>query len=153
MSYNKPTLTEIYVQMFFVDGCLPANKIFDVVPLLKNIGFDQVELSGAINTPGTGELYLTPRIRCWDRDRRRLVQFSPDLMVINQTKEYLGWKTFIKFVVSSLNLLKDAGVEPRYRSVSLHTIDEFSVSLEGYTLDKWLNCDGYKLPSQLRGAT
>lgn len=154
MSYKKPTLFEIYVRLSFADGVLPHAKLFNVVPLLKDSGLTEIEISQALHSaPTMTEPPLTSRVRCWDKERLRLVQLESDLIIVNQTKEYLGWSTFMQLVTKTLQTLKDASIELRYKSAQLHTLDRLTVPRGDYKLGEWLNCDGSILPQWYKEST
>lgn len=148
MSYKNPILDEIYLRIFFQEGVLSQKQFFDIIPYFKEIGLIDAEIQqGALVIPQkSGEPSIEPRIRCWDKDRHKLAQLSPDLIIVNQTKEYLGWENFSALVNDVLNALQRAGIERNITSISLHTLDKFNVPLEGFEMGSWLNCGGPMLP-------
>lgn len=146
MAYKNPTLIEIYVRFILAGGSLPQVKFFDIVPQLKKLGLQDVEMSTAINdTPGA-EQTLVPRVRCWDVERLRLVQLSPDFFIVNQTKEYLGWSSYLNLIHNVQKAIQDSGIELRIESVELHTVDKLKVPRDDYMLGQWLNCNGSMIP-------
>jgi uncharacterized protein (TIGR04255 family) len=96
---------------------------------------------------------ISPRIRCWDSEKLRLVQLAQDMVIVNQTKKYLGWSTFMELITNAQKSLRSAGIAARYKSVALGTIDLFVVPRDGYFLGKWLNCDGDFIPRFYKDST
>jgi uncharacterized protein (TIGR04255 family) len=84
----------------------------------------------------------TPRIRCWNRDGKRLVQISEDILVINQTKGYLRFSEVRKLFLKSLNLLVNIIGKNKISSISFNTIDLFKVTKKEFNLGRYINCDG-----------
>jgi len=144
VKYKEPTLFEIYVRIGFADNCITATKIFEIVPKLKDFGLDDVEMGQSFHQPvlSDSDPHVSPRTRVWDKEKMRLVQLSPNTVVINQTKKYLGWAKFKKLISDIVKVFGDCGVDPSLNSIELNTLDKFSVPESGFEMGKWLNCDG-----------
>lgn len=153
MSYNSPTLTEIYLKLTFDEGTLSEENFFEIVPIIKRAGLEKVEMGQVLEqAAGTTARPLT-RIRCWDREQYRLVQLSPDTVVINQTKEYLGWSKFRELISMTLKALNESGVQSSFKSIELNTIDQFDIPSNDFRFGKWLNCESRFIPSWYEDAT
>ncbi len=85
MGYRNPTLTEILVELYLPEGTLPDKKFMALARELAALGLNDQELGHnalVVNQePGEDPVpKVVPRIRCWDSERIRLVQFSPDAL-------------------------------------------------------------------------
>lgn len=156
MSYKKPVLAEIYVEAFFVKDALPVEKLFDVGNEIKKLGLSNIEVTSqfqiTIATEGEKEESVgsMPRLKCWDSDKKNLVQVSKDLMVVNQIGEYLGWDKFKNLFRDSLETIKKVIPAISCRSLALHTADKFVVPIKDFTIDRYLNV-GPQMPSWYKG--
>jgi uncharacterized protein (TIGR04255 family) len=151
VSYVKPILIEIYSETHFESGSFPPDQFFDVVPRLKEIGFSEVEIGevGLIAVDAEEQQVThsnVPRIRCWTKDRSRLVQLSEDVVVVNLVGEYPGWDAFRDLFSSAHDTLPDPLVSRKVESLSLNTIDRLRVPRQGYRLGRYLACGGKFLP-------
>jgi uncharacterized protein (TIGR04255 family) len=151
MSYKNPILTEILVELYLQAGCLPESKMIEVVDSMKKEGLSEIEFAQSISNPDEDVAKIVPRIRCWDKDKIKLVQVSPDLIVVNQLKTYLGWSFLEDLVKKCIKTLTSINKEIKFKSISLNTIDRFSVSVEGFKLEDWLECNGKILPVWFKG--
>src|SRR5713101_2176731 len=104
MRYKKPVLIEIFAECFFAPSSLTAVRLMDVVPALKSNGFDDIELVGSLQL-SVGEPTMQPRIRCWSKGRKKLVQLSEDCLIVNLLGDYAGWPTFIELLESALGVV------------------------------------------------
>lgn len=160
MSYKKPILTEIYATIFLVKGTLTQTKFFDIIPKIKESGLTEIEvgqikqISLSKAQDNLEELLHTsiPRIRCWNDNKTQLVQLSPDRLIINQVGEYLGWDKFESFFNKNLTLVKESLGSISYKSLLLNTIDNLTIPKKEYSLGKYLNCGGNKIPEWYRGS-
>ncbi len=88
-----------------------------------------------------------PRIRCWDHDRTRLVQFSPDEFYVNLVGEYPGWTAFIEHLRDALQALAKIVTMPiKFKRVNLVTIDKWKVTKSEFRIGQYLNCGGRFVP-------
>lgn len=145
MSYNQPILLEIYLKVTLREGALPESKYFSIVPLLQTAGLITVELGQALEQHDQVARQVS-RVKCWDKDKFRLVQLAPDVVLVNQTKQYLGWSKFRELIGVTFAAVADGGVPLNFKSIELNTIDQFEVPLPDYRFGKWLNCKGPYLP-------
>ena len=143
MSYKKPTLIEQYVAFSFRKDTLSQAKMFDVVPALKKIGFDTVEVvnieQSSINDTGQIQRTIIPRFRCWNRDHDNLVQLAPDQVFINKVGKYLGWKDFSQMYLNSLSIIKENIEFSNIEGIAFNTVDVMNV-FNNAPLGKYLNC-------------
>lgn len=151
MGYKKPLLVEIYAELHLGAGAMPQAQLLKVVNLLQPT-VPEVEI-GAVNTvelnPSLGQVIrkTEPRLRCWSAKRDRLVQLSPDLIVVNQVGDYLGWKVFETLFREVQGHLAAAHDKLSIASVSLNTIDKLEVPIEGFTMGKFFECGGRFMPA------
>lgn len=152
MSYKEPVLAEIYTRVGLAEQTLPQEKLIEIVPLLKGCGLTAVEIGQALDqappyAQESAQLLSTlPRLRVWDEPRLKLVQLSPDLVVINQKREYLGWDVYSKFVADTLKVIEKVAPPLTYTSVSLRTQDKFTVPSKNFKVGEWLKTDGSIVP-------
>jgi len=156
VAYHKPTLVETYAELYLAPGTLSQSTMFDVVPELKKLGFTDVEL----NTVGFSVEFKqgnpsrreTQRVRCWKPGRTQLVQVGEDLLVVNLTGQYPGWTAFTTLFSQALTGLHAGVGEPRYVSMALGAIDQFSVMPDaGYHVSDFLAVGGAVVPSWYSG--
>jgi len=152
LAYRKPILIEILAETHLHAGTLPESAFFDIVPVLKERGFTQVELGEAglsveIEASGEPRARQKPRVRCWRTDRKALVQIAEDLMVTNLTGLYPGWNHFRELYGTSVDALRTALPNAAYESLNLITVDRFEVPAIGFKLGSYLRCGGTYIPS------
>ena len=157
MGYKEPILVEIFLELHLPEGRLTPASFFDLVPALKE-EFPEVEIQQVENIalyPAVGEVTrtATPRVRCWSKERTRLVQLSPDLVVVNQVGQYLGWKAFEDHFGSVKAVLDHAMGRVDVTSISLNTLDSMVTPREGFAVGTYLNCGGNVVPGWYRDAT
>lgn len=158
MNYKKPILTEILATIYLVKGTLTQTKFFDIIPKIKESGLTEIEM-GQIKQVSFSKardnveelLHISiPRIRCWNDSKTQLVQLSPDMLIVNQVGEYLGWDKFESFFNKNLTLVKESLESISYKSLLLNTIDNLTIPKKEYSLGKYLNCGGNKIPEWYR---
>jgi uncharacterized protein (TIGR04255 family) len=133
---------------------LPAQRLFDVVPVIRAQGFGNPELVVALATPASESATeaFSPRLRFWNADRTRLVQLSEDLVVVNLVGTYPGWNAFQGAFETTMQSLP-SDVVGAVESLALNTIDRIDVPAEGYQFGRYLNCDGRFLPHWYENST
>src|SRR5205085_2780376 len=99
MSYRNPTLTEIIAELHLEEGTLPEKSFMALARELAAQGLDDQEFEQMVVVESRDqdqepEPKIVPRIRCWDSERIKLVQFSPDAVYVNLIGEYPGWNKF-----------------------------------------------------------
>jgi len=150
-SYKKPLLLETFAEIHLGPGSLPSEAFFNLVPELQNLGLKKIKLeqigSIKINPAMQGQIQqsTTPRVRCWSEDDKKLVQLSQDQLAVNQVGEYLGWDQFRDLFAKTLTVLER--INRNFVSLSLNTIDRLIAPEADFTLGKYLNCGGSKIPS------
>lgn len=154
MNYKNPALVEIFAEFYLVKDSLPADKLFELAEKVKGAGFPKVDIGqhGAINIPGQDEVEqpqftLAPRLRCWSGDKNRLVQISPDLLVMNLVGHYPGWEDYRSFVNKILDATNECLKAAAFRSISLNTTDKFEVPSDGFSVAKYLDVKGPRIPA------
>jgi uncharacterized protein (TIGR04255 family) len=150
LGYKKPTLVEIFAEIHLQPGVLTEAQFFDVVPKLREAGFSEVEFAtGGISLefqaggPRTKE---KQRIRCWKPGKRELAQVGEDLLVVNLTGLYPGWKHFVRLFAEAFNAVRGGLGSVPARSLNLRTIDRFSVLKNGFHLSDYLQVGGRLIP-------
>lgn len=152
MGYRNPTLTEIYAELQLKAGTLPEKSFVAFARELAACGLDDQEFGHTAITMShykgqESEAKFVPRIRCWDAERIRLVQFSPDAVYVNLVGEYPGWDTFSKHLETACTAIKNMVKHSVYfTQVDLVTIDKWKVSQNGFTVGQYLNCGGLFIP-------
>jgi uncharacterized protein (TIGR04255 family) len=152
MDYRNPTLTEILVELHLVEGALPEKNFMMLVSELASYGLNNLEFAQALtvihqDNEQEPEPKIVPRIRCWDQERVRLVQISPDVVVVNVIGEYPGWGKFNEHVRTACEAIAKAlksDFQPA--RVELTTIDKWKADLAGFTIGQYLNCGGPVIP-------
>lgn len=160
MGYRQPILIEIFAELHLAGGKLAPASYFDLVPAFKTADLAEVEL-GQIETfsvsPGPDQptivRLMSPMVRCWSKERTKLVQLSPDLVVVNQVGPYPGWAAFEDLFRSVRAILDKRLGALEVASISLSTIDSMAVPVVGFTLGKYLNCGGDFVPRWYADAT
>ncbi len=155
ISYKKPIITEILAEVHLTRGSLPPEKFFSLVPLIQKNGQSLVEFNNSnhitIAENGQAQQQIAPRVKCWSPDKKKLIQLGPDLIIVNLVGEYPGWTTFKSLfdeVLVALNSITTA----TYSHLSLITIDRFEVPKTGFTIDKYVNCNGSRVPQWYKGS-
>jgi uncharacterized protein (TIGR04255 family) len=152
LGYKNPTLVEIYSEIYLEPGSLTEARFFDVVPKLKDAGFSEIEM-------GTAGLSLEfqaghglrskekPRVRCWKPGKRELAQVGEDLLVVNLMGDYPGWNSFLQLFTQVCDAVrKGLGTVPA-SSLSLRTMDRFTVPKNGFLVGDYLQVGGPLVPS------
>lgn len=157
MSYKEPILQEIYARLTFQEGILPYGQMLDVIPLLRRKGFNDIDMQTIVQTSAlppevsetdTSVAPIETRIRCWYKDKTRLIQLSKDEVVANQTKPYQGWDVFRGLVNETFEILRESNIPLSFRSVQLNLIDNFTTPANAsYRMGDWVNCDGWLIPT------
>jgi uncharacterized protein (TIGR04255 family) len=103
MDYRNPTLTEIIAELRLEAGTLPEKGFLTLARELAAHGFDDQEFGHMVvienqDQEQEPEPKIVPRIRCWDHERIKLVQFSPDAVYVNLIGEYPGWDKFSEHI-------------------------------------------------------
>lgn len=152
MGYRNPTLTEIYAELYLAPGTFPEKSFLSLAHELAKRGLDDHEFGHRAivvrrdNDPA-GEAKFVPRIRCWDRERTRLIQFSPDALYVNLVGEYPGWKAFREHLKTACEAMESAlGGPVHFTQIDLVTIDKWKVDRGGFTIGQFLDCSGIFIP-------
>jgi hypothetical protein len=152
LGYKKPTLVEIYSEINLEAGSLTEARIFDVVPNLKNAGFSEIEFATAgftLDFPAGGSPPRPrekQRIRCWKPGKRELAQVGEDLLVVNLTGDYPGWGHFLQLFTDVRDALRSGLGAVPVSSLSLRTIDRFTVPKDGFRVADYLQVGGALIP-------
>ncbi|MDZ4082772.1 MAG: TIGR04255 family protein, partial [Bdellovibrionales bacterium] len=101
VGYKNPILTEIYAELTLPGDGLGTSFV-EIVPLLKPVGLNAVELSHIrnfnIETRNGDDPKVTkehiPRLRVWNDNKSQLAQLSKNQIVINLVGKYAGWSAF-----------------------------------------------------------
>jgi len=157
MSYKKPILTEIFSEVYFQENSFPQEAFFEVIPLIQKTGYPKIEIGqvNQIQLVGNNDPNLNinriaqnmiPRIRVWDDAKKHLIQLSPDFCAINQVGDYLGWDDFKSFFDKIFSIISKTIKSYYPISISLNTIDRFSVDDSAFVLNRYLACNGEIIP-------
>jgi hypothetical protein len=159
-SYKNPILIEVYAELSLEHGQLNPQHFFSIGPRLASLGLTQVDFqtvtqSVSVRAPASGppemKLDEVPRVRCWHPDRTKLVQFSPDLIVVNLLRPYTGWQTFEGlFRATMLQFEQVLGGALRGQTLSFLTTDQMRVAREGFSIGRYLNTGGLIVPAWYR---
>lgn len=160
MDYKKPILIEIYTEVFFQRDALATDKIFDIVPKIKALKLDVVEMDNTLvvskevvkGDTTEQQLEATPRARCWNKEKTQLAQLSKDQLVVNLVGEYPGWEKYLELFNSVIDAVKQSGVELNCRALGLHTLDKFNVPAIDFVASDYLNTSGPMIPAWYKGA-
>jgi uncharacterized protein (TIGR04255 family) len=152
MAYKNPTLTEIVAEIRLESGTLPEKNFMRLINELAEHGLDQQELGhiaimDSQAKPEGIEPALVPRIRCWDRERIKLVQFSVDAVYVNLIGEYPGWDAFMDHLrMAEGSVEKVVERTPNIVRVAHQTIDKWKAERSSFTIGQYLNCGGPFIP-------
>ncbi len=155
MAYKNPILKEIVATLHFAEGSLVASNFFSLVPKLQHQGFSRVEVLAPMRpiraTNSSDQQQLSPQIQvqCWTEDDSKLAQLSTDQLSVNHVvkDEYLGWTKYRAEAFDiAMNAVNEPGPPPQVESAELVTIDEINAPVDDFSLGKYLNCDGEKIP-------
>lgn len=151
MAYRKPTLIETYVELHLGRGSLTEGQFFDVVPALKKLGYDDIELTTVGLSLDIKQGRPAPRekqrVRCWKPGRRELVQVGEDLLVVNLTGEYPGWDAFLKIFSEAQSALIEGLSRIQIKSINLGSIDRFEVPIDDYSFSSYFDVGGKVVPA------
>ncbi len=152
MDYRNPTLTEILAELHLEENTLPEKGLMALAREFAASGFDDQEFMQTVieSQDKTQELEpkIVPRIRCWDRERIRLVQFSPDAVFVNLIGEYPRWDKFSEHIQTTRNAITDAlkkKIQPA--RIEFTTINKWKVNFASFTIGQYLNCGGLFIPA------
>ncbi len=152
MDYKNPTLTEIIAELRLEAGTLPEKSFLTLARELAAHGFDDQEFGHMVVVENQDqeqepEPKIVPRIRCWDRERVKLIQFSPDAVYMNLIGEYPGWDKFTEHIRTTRAFIENAlKSNLQIIQVDLQTIDKWKVDPAGFTIGQYLNCGGHFIP-------
>lgn len=152
MGYRNPTLTEIIAELHLEVGTLPEKSFMALARELAVDGLDDQEFGHMAivlsqDEEKEPEPKFVPRIRCWDSERIRLVQFSPDVVYVNLVGEYPGWDKFSEHIRTTHEAVTKAlKSEFQLTQIELTTIDRWKANLAGFTTGQYLNCSGPVIP-------
>jgi uncharacterized protein (TIGR04255 family) len=152
MDYRNPTLTEIIAELHLEAGTLPEKSFMALAREFAAHDLDDQEFGHMVIVENQDqgqetEPKIVPRIRCWDRERIRLVQFSPDVVYVNLIGEYPGWGKFIEHIRTTRASIENAlKGDLQIIRVDLQTIDKWKVAPAGFTIGQYLNCGGRLIP-------
>jgi len=148
-------LAEIYLE----EGTLPQAAFMSLGHALTQAGFPDVEF-GQVESikltplPQLSEHQAVPRVRMWNTDRNKLIQYSPDEFYINLIGPYLGWTAFSDLRATAEKAVRDAvGKALQFRQVALIALDAITVSTDGFQLGRYLNCGGQFIPKWYQSTT
>ena len=158
MSYRKPTLEEIVLRLRFSEGGLSHGYGVELVSKLKGLGLTDIQMAATLDavpaTPAESPSpRVLPRMRCWDDQHLRLVQIAQDMIVINQTKQYLGWSQFRELVEGVASFLDKDKLFATLKDLELRALDRMSIPRPSYRFSDWMQCDGTYLPQFYQDAT
>ena len=90
-------------------------------------------------------------MRCWHPERNKLVQFSPDLIIVNLLRPYTGWRAFAGLFRATMGEFETALAGAlRGRTLSFLTTDQMLVPRAGFALGRYLNAGGPIVPAWYR---
>ena len=156
ISYKNPILVEQFAELYLAKGSLSAEKVIHFVPHIEAVGFNQIEMANieefSLNlAPGRPDSLnrtaTTPRIRCWNKDKNKLIQLFEDRIVVHQVGQYLGWDEFRSLFEQTLNICSSQLSNFKTESVVFQTIDQFEVDSKDFVFSKYLSCDGSIFPA------
>lgn len=157
MAYKRPILKEVVAALSFGDGKITDAQVLTLATLAGSRGFPELETGHEVKISTAGQIADLGRgvepnliLKCWAADRRSLIQFSKNRVIINQIGEYSGWEEFLQLFRPVVQLLEEKGLKDQVNQISLETIDEFSVSLPARIGD-FVNCGGEFVPAYYRG--
>jgi uncharacterized protein (TIGR04255 family) len=155
ISYKKPILIEQFVELYLAKRSLSQDSILSFIPHLKSQGFDIIEMGVVegitINiVPEKKEeitrLPSSPRIRCWNSQRNKLVQLFEDRIAVHQVGEYLGYTDFKNLLSSIIKLATETLTNFKVESVAFQTIDQYKTNFDSFLVSKFFNCSGEIIP-------
>lgn len=164
VSYQRPIIIEIFCELFFEPSSFTFSDMLEMVPPLQRAGFVSVESAdiAELSSPDLldentdARRIQIPRFRCWAPDKTRLVQLSPDCIVMNLVSPegtYPGWDRFVHDLVEpTCQKLHQHVPRARPRSLSLNTIDRFTIDRNS-AIGDYLNCGGPRIPKILSDIT
>lgn len=154
MGYKNPALTEIYSEFQFENGTFGPAQFLPLLPLFAELGFAAVEMQAATEVKGLDigkpSPQLVAKILLWsgEEERRKLIQVSQDNLTVNSPGKYEGWETFLELIRTLLRIVERSGISiSTLSTVSLNTIDEIHVEDPEFSIGKYLNCGGPRIPS------
>jgi hypothetical protein len=149
MRYKNPTLTEIYAEFHFEAGLLPDKALITLGHELATRGLDEQEFTQSLvksEEPGKDATIL-PRIRCWDRDRTKLIQLSQNLVIVNLIGEYPGWSKFKEHAAIARDAIKKALKQsPSIKRIDFVAIDKWKVESATFSMARYFQCGGSFIP-------
>ncbi len=159
MGYRRPLLIEIYSEVHLAPGFMTQERFFDLVPKLKDLGLGSIELtqmSAIVPMQSQGQAVqlapvVIPRVKCWSNDRKKLIQLSPDIIILNHVGDYLGWSNFQQFFDASCKVAANVLGSLPVVALSLNTIDKLTAPSKDFAFDHYFNCRGAIIPEWFSG--
>lgn len=151
MAYKRPILQEIFAEILIGDGVLVESKFLDLANSLREVGFSTPEFQQAdsikIIQGQPAQAVTMTRLRMWNPERTKLIQFSIEGFYFNQLGPYLGWDVFDRLrqtVEDTIGSIME--VPLNIREVALICIDKLVVPSDGFRFGKYLDCSGKYIP-------
>ncbi len=138
MSYNKPILNEIYLEVYYKNKMTISEMINKTILFNKNfpnIKNAQVREVNQISV----KLENTTRLRCWSEDKNKLIQFFENRMAYNCINIYEGWSQFVK----DLDFIIETAKLTDITYMTLCYIDKFTVNKDDFDFEKFFTCCDY----------
>jgi len=141
---------EIVADLYLEPGSLPEKSLMAIARELAEHDLDDLEFAQGVVVESQDQALvpkIVPRIRCWDSERIRLVQLSPDAVSVNLIGEYPGWEKFREHIrISRASIESALKRDLQLIRVELQTIDKWKVDSAGFTIGQHLNCGGTFIP-------
>jgi len=142
MRYKNPLITELFVELHLKAGTFDADKILALAHQLRNDQFQVIEFTNSQRIV-SNEVTFEPRIRCWTSDKKRLIQLSTDLLIVNCVGKYLGWDDFRSHFEKCVEWFESSTGSLDINTVSLNVIDRTeAIERNGFRLGDYLICGG-----------
>lgn len=131
--YKNPPLIEALCEFQFIptepyDLTIPGlfyTRIREDFPEKQ----EQSGIGFTVQGSDTGiEQKITPipsRVQFFNRDKTRLVQLAPDLLVVNCLKPYPSWEEFKPIIVQNMDIYREIAKPKGFRRIGLRYINVF----------------------------
>lgn len=147
MSYKKPILKEIYAEAYYSSKMGSTEMMKNALQFIEK--FPIIE-NDKVNDKNILDVKIVPqtRIRCWSKDKKKLIQFYENRIAYNCIDVYDGWDEFKHEVDSVIGKFD----KDMFTHLTLCYMDNFKIGKVDYNFSNLFKCCEY-IPKFLMDST
>lgn len=159
MAYKRPLLRELIAEVSLAPGSLPEASFLSLANCLTASGLSIPEFRSFTSLSVIDPLLPPqarqgPRLKLWNQEKSKLVQYSPDEFFLHLIGPYLGWDAFLDLqALAEDAVLSSVSAPLDIKAVSLIALDEMKVEKSSFTLGEYLHCGSKFVPSWYGNST